>query len=1340
MLFAMCGLASAQVTLTWTASEQGYDNAQDFDGVTVQLDNVISAAFSKGSGSTTPKYYNTGTAMRLYGGNTMTLSGANIMNVVLTYDGSNSAEVTASTGEYSLEGSTGTWTGEASSVTFSRGGTSGHARIKTIEVTYSTGDVNPNYVAAPRISPATGTYYEAQTVTITAGDDCTIFYTTDGYSPVDATGGISQTAQAYSEPFTVAQTTTVKAVAMKATPAASFFSDVAESVITIAEAAQYASVPRMKAAAQNLGTDKQVCEMNTNGLTIIGAKGSNLYVVDYTGEGILLYGTSNLADGMPSTDLAVGDVIGGTIRGELQLYRGAVELGSIDLSSMTRNQQGVSVQPTAATIAELTGDNRLHYESGLVTVSGLSFTASALASKNITAKDATGAEIVVRDNYGVLADYPFSTSATYDITAIVAYYNGAVQLYPRTADEVVKVGGGDDPEPQPHQLVGDGTLQNPYTVEDINSMEIPYTTDEAGKKTYGNANGDAKVWVKAQVIGFANGAFSANKVVFGTSEAVQSNIVIIDEANVSVTAAPDIKYCAPVALANSSNTDKAIRAALNLADNPSLLSQTVYLYGDITMYFSVNGVKNLEKYSLDGTTILPADDEPGPDPGTDIDWTSSADAPLTVAQAMEKGGQLAPKADSGVDVYVKGFVANVEAIANGSAKYYIADQAAGNATQLYIYNGKGLQGADIAEGGLTQGDEVIVVGRVKNYQNNDGTSTIEMTGSKLYSLNGQTTPGDDPATDIDWTSSADAPLTVATALEKAEGLAASAEGSEIYVKGYVTSIEEINTQYGNATYYIADQPAGNSTQLYVYRGKSIDGAYFTSANDLAVGDELLLLGKMKNYVNNEGASTLELVSSKIVSRNGQTEPTPVETVSYASLPEMRAAARQLTVAKQDCELNTNGLTVIGVKNRNVYVVDYTGEGGLLLYGDNTLSLTVGQTIGGTLKGKLQMYNGVAELGDVDYSGMSVITSQPVTPVEATIADIATDFVKYESGLVIVKGLNFGDATAFAQNTTAYDESDNEIVVRDNYGTYAGETITPGADYDVTAIVALYNDAPQLYPRSIDDIVKTGEADLQVPTSEWSSDNVFCGPDEVVNVQFTTNSDGAVTYTSSDENVATVDANGVITTHAVGTATITATTAATATYRSSSDWVNIIVSDNSQGSKTNPYSPADIIARGADAEKVENVWVRGFIVGYVNGQSLSSGAVFFRTANEAPATRADVEVSNTNLLIAVNVEETNVENCIPVQLPAGDVRSSLNLRDHPELAYAEVELYGDVEKYFGVAGFKGVKAYEIIGGNAVRGINADTTTDAAIYTIDGRRVSAASRPGLYIIGGRKVAVK
>ncbi len=1502
-LFALCAVASAEViTVTPTAVNGSQDG--------------IAYSTEKNEGSTAPTYNANGLDLRVYakGSITVTSNVGDMTSIVFnisTQGKKRLAPITASTGSIATQAAgdeTVTWTGSASSITFTVGdkanyGSDGDTKAGQFDFTsfeVTVGAANPNYVAAPRITPATGTYYEAQTVTITAGNDCKIYYTTDGSAPVNGDG--MTTGSLYENPFTVSETTTVKAIAVKNDATAFLASDVTESVITIAQASRFESIPSMKAAAQDLGTDKLQCEMNTNGLTVIGIKGKNLYVVDYTGEGILLYGESALSDGTQSTALKIGDQIGGTIRGELQLFRGAVELGSIDLSNMSLNHQDVNIEPKAATIAQLTGADRLNYESGLVKVSGLTFAATALASSNITAKDATGAEITVRDNYGVLADYPFSTSATYDVTAIVAYFNGSVQLYPRSADEVVKVSGGDEPTPQPHQLVGDGSLQNPYTVEDINSFAISAKTDTIQKEA----------WVKGVIFGYVNGgSFNANGIVAGSdmstlSSPVASNIILVEAGVDAVTAMPALTSLMPVNFATSPAAAKKVREALNLADNGTLVGTTIWLNGTITQYMNANGLKEVLKYSLDGQTILPSDDEPGPgpQPGTEIDWTSSAEAPLTVADAMAKGNQLEPRADSGKEVYVKGFVASVEEIANGKAKYYIADQAAGNTTQLYIYNGKGLNGADIAEGGLKQGDEVIVVGIIKNYQTNDG-SVIEMTGSKLYSLNGQTSggdtpqpqveyaaagsgtladpynvdavrefnsqstnetdkpeiwvkgviigyingnsltadsfhgsadnenvrtniviidaahnseaampsvdymvpvqlpngavrdalnladngsllgktvwlcadamkymgvsalrnvkkysfdgttilpggdepgPGPQPGTEIDWTSSAEAPLTVAATMEKAAGLAASAEGDEIYVKGYVTSIDEINTQHGNGTYYIADNAAGDATQLYVYRGKSLGGANFASEDELAVGDVVVLQGKMKNYVNKDGESTLELVSSKIYSRNGKTEPDepqPIEVVRYENLPAMRAAAHGLGTAKQDAELNTNGLTIIGVKGKQLYAVDYTNEGGILLYGDNTLNLAVGQTIGGTIKGKLQLYNGVAELGDVDYSGMSVLpNSVPAQPVEATIADIVNNTVKYESGLVILKGLNFGEATAFTQNTTAYDESDNEITVRDNYNTYTGQAITPGADYDVTAIVAIYNEAPQLYPRSIDDIVKSGEADLQVPTSEWTSDNVFCGPDEVVNVQFQTNSDGAVTYSSSDESVATVDANGVITTHAVGTATITATTAATATFRSSSDWVNIIVNDNSQGSKTQPYSPEDIIARGADAEDILDVWVRGYIVGYVTGQSLNSGSVFFRdTPNDAPATRAGDEVSNTNLLLATNVEETNIENCIPVQLPAGDVRDNLNLRDHPELAFAEVELFGNAQKYFGVAGFKSVRAYEIIGVDvAVRAISADIDKDAAIYTIDGRRVSAITKPGLYIVGGRKVVVK
>lgn len=80
------------------------------------------------------KYYNAGTAMRVYGGGSFTVSSSyTIAKIELTFgtgDGSNAISTDVNT--YS----NGTWTGSANSVTFSVGGSSGHRRIKAIKVTY----------------------------------------------------------------------------------------------------------------------------------------------------------------------------------------------------------------------------------------------------------------------------------------------------------------------------------------------------------------------------------------------------------------------------------------------------------------------------------------------------------------------------------------------------------------------------------------------------------------------------------------------------------------------------------------------------------------------------------------------------------------------------------------------------------------------------------------------------------------------------------------------------------------------------------------------------------------------------------------------------------------------------------------------------------------------------------------------------------------------------------------------------------------------------------------------------------------------------------------------------
>ena len=90
----------------------------------------------------------------------------------------------------------------------------------------------------------------------------------------------------------------------------------------------------------------------------------------------------------------------------------------------------------------------------------------------------------------------------------------------------------------------------------------------------------------------------------------------------------------------------------------------------------------------------------------------------------------------------------------------------------------------------------------------------------------------------------------------------------------------------------------------------------------------------------------------------------------------------------------------------------------------------------------------------------------------------------------------------------------------------------------------------------------------------------------------------------------------------------------------------------------------------------NNYVKGYIVGYVDGQKLADGAIF-----GVPAS------AETEILLAETPDETSTDNVFPVQLPAGDIRNALELSAHPDYLKKEVLLYGSVETYFGVPGLK-----------------------------------------------------
>lgn len=133
--------SSGSTSLTQTFSQNGYSNAAAISSVTFYEKNsqTITGTFDKGSNNNAPKYYTDGSAIRAYGGNTITItsSKANLKSITIEFgssDGSNA--ITADCGTYS----NGTWEGTASSVIFTIGGTSGNRRVASISVTYYNAD------------------------------------------------------------------------------------------------------------------------------------------------------------------------------------------------------------------------------------------------------------------------------------------------------------------------------------------------------------------------------------------------------------------------------------------------------------------------------------------------------------------------------------------------------------------------------------------------------------------------------------------------------------------------------------------------------------------------------------------------------------------------------------------------------------------------------------------------------------------------------------------------------------------------------------------------------------------------------------------------------------------------------------------------------------------------------------------------------------------------------------------------------------------------------------------------------------------------------------------------
>lgn len=413
-LFSVLLAATLCIGVGWAADEtitfsaQGYSNGQEITSVD---GTNFTITFNKGTNSNAPKYYDTGQAIRIYGGNSFTVSSTKTINKIeLTFaSGGDSNKITTDVNTYS----DGTWTGNATSVKFTVGGTSGHRRLASVAVTYQAPAAT---VEAPVLTdeftfwPVMNDEPSAQ-VTITPAAGNTVRYTTDGSTP-SRTNGTAITA---AMTITIGATTTVKAISYVGTQT----SGVVSKTYTLGPTVTGISAFKNVASGT---TVRLYLPDNYNARTLYynGSK-KQAFVRDKT-SAICIY---NVTTNPP---LQYNQHIAGWIIGTYTNYNGLPEFTA---SSATNSCYLVIANPVTESDVEPVEIDAEGYESHYadwVTISDLEV--SAASGSTATASDINGNTFAIYNKYNPAGYQLPYEGAIVDITGIATPYNDSQQLRP----------------------------------------------------------------------------------------------------------------------------------------------------------------------------------------------------------------------------------------------------------------------------------------------------------------------------------------------------------------------------------------------------------------------------------------------------------------------------------------------------------------------------------------------------------------------------------------------------------------------------------------------------------------------------------------------------------------------------------------------------------------------------------------------------------------------------------------------------------------------------------------------------------------------------------------------
>ena len=209
----------------------------------------------------------------------------------------------------------------------------------------------------------------------------------------------------------------------------------------------------------------------------------------------------------------------------------------------------------------------------------------------------------------------------------------------------------------------------------------------------------------------------------------------------------------------------------------------------------------------------------------------------------------------------------------------------------------------------------------------DGTVTITATVAATNEYQGGTATFTVNVIDPNKKGSATNPYTVAEALDATP---ASGNSETVYVSGIVSRFYNTDIVTDNShRYYISDDGTTETDELMVYNGKGLNNVAFSSADDLQIGDKVVIVGQLTTYNSTKEFAKDNYIYSRttkldnIITVTGGTEFTIDRTQDEEELTFTATA--------------TSGTTVtftIDTENTTIAAADYLFEDGTLLVSGN----------------------------------------------------------------------------------------------------------------------------------------------------------------------------------------------------------------------------------------------------------------------------------------------------------------------------------------------------------------------------------------------------------------------